>query len=72
MDEATYFRKTAKVEALYKEDEDRIMRWEKEGRHTVREITEMLEKLKVTRAWLLDSMEREYLKGSSGTYYSRW
>ena len=68
MDITTYYRKASEIKHLFEEDEDKIEAWEKAGYYSVREITEMLRRLKEKRDWLLGKLDGEFMKALEG----RW
>lgn len=68
MNPQTYRHRTAEVRTLFAQDEAKIERWEKAGLYSIREVTDMLERLKSQRDWLLASMARELMKGGDGEW----
>lgn len=61
MDDKIYLTKVVEVLAAFEQDEENIERLERTGLYTVKEITEMLEKLKQSRDWLLESLAKRYI-----------
>ena len=61
-----YLHKANEVLAIYEQDEAKIESWEKAGLYSVREVTEMLERLRETRDWLLKRLERDCFRWRRG------